>query len=79
MNVVVHQHIGMDGAAEKSRQLLKLGKIKVPIVLREEAVAPVVSSLHDMRGNSGEQCSKASRHAHLTPVPLRTPTWGSDP
>ena len=62
MHMVIHEDVGMHRAGEFPCQAGKLGQIKVPIVLREEAWLPVVPSLNDVGWNPCKQGTKTACH-----------------
>jgi hypothetical protein len=48
MDVIGHQHVGVETAALPPQRLVQPAKIGVPVLLVEEAGATVVAPLHDM-------------------------------
>jgi hypothetical protein len=55
VEVVRHQHIGMDLHGSKPRRLAKAMEEEEMIALTMEYRLAIVAPVHDVRGNAGEQ------------------------
>lgn len=62
MNVVGHQHIGMDGAAVIGSRFLQPMEVAVIVLLGEETRLPIDAALHEVLGQVGNSDSGAAGH-----------------
>lgn len=62
MDVIRHQHIGVDGAAGALCAKLQLIEIEAIIVICEKTGLAVVAALDDVKRNPGERDASAARH-----------------
>lgn len=61
--MVVHQHIGMQSAAEPGQRFQKALQVTLAILVVEEIWQAVVAPLHDVQGNAGKIGTRKSGHA----------------
>ncbi len=68
VDVVGHQHIGVEFDCMLAACLTEMVEVKLTIVLREETDATVVAPLNDVKGNSGKRESGPSGHGRCDPA-----------
>ena len=62
MDMVGHQYISVNGAAEATRQRIKMLKVEQVILLGMKTNGAVVTTLDDVPGNAWEAESDAAQH-----------------
>jgi hypothetical protein len=62
MDVIGHQHVGMDVAAISIGELVQEAEIDTVVPVPGEAWKPVVASLDDMERQPGDSQASLSRH-----------------
>ena len=81
MDVISHQHIGVQAAARLRQRLPQPVQIAQVVILREEAGLAVMTALDDVQRNTVELHAWAARHAadaskksqKLEPGPFKSP------
>lgn len=63
MNVVGHQHVGMDLTTTLERNLIKFAQVAKVVFALEEAGLPIVATLYDVLGNASKVESWSPWHA----------------
>ena len=63
MNMIGHEHMGMNGDAMVVCRLSEPVQIAVVIVVREEAGTTIIAALNDMLRQSGPVRTSATGHA----------------
>lgn len=62
MDMIGHQHIGMDPTAGFSGTHAKTVQIKPEILFGKKTGLSIIATLNDVQGNAGERKARASRH-----------------
>ena len=77
MDVVRHQHIGMNVDPIPSTGIRQDLEIESVIVVSEETGSAIVSALHDVARHTGQVHPRLARHSDL--LSLDSPSWTASP
>ena len=64
MNVVGHQHVGVDGATELVGKLFEVVQLELIILFALETDRALIAALEDVPGNAGEGQAGATGHGN---------------
>jgi hypothetical protein len=73
MDVVRHQHIGMNVDPITSTGIRQDLEVESEIVVSEETGSTIVSTLHDVARHAGQVHPRLARHSDL--LSLKCPSW----